>query len=213
MFWNFWYKKNDLSKYSSIENYTKIILIQSIYRMYVERKKYLRKRKILVNIQQKYREKRNKRRETVELIVKNMINDISKKTEEKMIKSPLENVIIVPKKNINVRKRKIYKKYLNINDEFINIPEYRKDFSNYLNSNYDYNYIKKYKKYDCSIDCIDVLRSSMKNISQNLCLLKNCFTFDIEKNKVNLKRQKRSNKYYSSKYGTFATNDELKNII
>ena len=215
MFSFFWKKATN---YESHENYTKILIIQSTYRMYVDKKKYKKTLNGIRKLQLKYRkrveekkirieeEKKNEIRIVVEQLLKEIMIDIQQKYERNTI-----TLVIKPKEdNYNknnflvknkIRNRKVYHQYLD-DTPILDVVKYRRDYNSYLNSNYDYDYLKKYKMYDDSINCTNTLRNSLKTISSNIGLLKNCLVFDIEKNSDNLKRQKLGSKYIP-RYGTY----------
>ena len=215
MFSFFWKKPTN---YESHENYTKILIIQSTYRMYVDKKKYKKTLNGIRKLQLKYRkrleekkirieeEKKNEIRIVVEQLLKEIMIDIQQKYERNTI-----TLVIKPKEdNYNknnflvknkIRNRKVYHQYLD-DTPILDVVKYRRDYNSYLNSNYDYDYLKKYKMYDDSINCTNTLRNSLKTISSNIGLLKNCLVFDIEKNSDNLKRQKLGSKYIP-RYGTY----------
>ena len=222
MFSFFWKKSTN---YETHENYTKILMIQSTYRMYVNKKKYKKTLNGIRKLQLKYRkrleekklrleeeklrleeEKKNEIKVVVEQLLKEIMIDVQNKYERNreilLIKPKEDNY---NKKNFIVRNKlrnkKVYHQYLD-NTPILDVAQYRRDYNSYLNSNYDFDYLKKYKMYDDSIDCTNTLRNSLKTISSNINLLKNCLVFDIEKNSDNLKRQKLGSKYIP-RYGTY----------
>jgi len=186
--------------------------------MYVDKKRYKKTLNGIRKLQLKYRkrleekkirieeEKKNEIRIVVEQLLKEIMIDIQQKYEINTI-----TLLIKPKEdNYNknnflvknkIRNRKVYHQYLD-DTPILDVVKYRRDYNSYLNSNYDYDYLKKYKMYDDSINCTNTLRNSLKTISSNIGLLKNCLVFDIEKNSDNLKRQKLGSKYIP-RYGTY----------
>ena len=212
MFSFLWQKRIN---YNTPENYIKILLIQSVYRMYREKTKYNNKIEKIKKIQNWWKKVLENRKKSIDFIQKKVINNfvdnILKEVLEE-VKQEYENntitlqIIEPKKKDIKVRNRKVYHQYLeNNNDLVLNTMDYRKDYVNYLNSNFDYNYLEKYEKYDNNINCRSVIYNSIKTISFNMNLIKNCFMFEVEKNSDNLKRQKLGNKYIP-KYGTYHNN-------
>lgn len=189
MFSFLWQKRIN---YNTPENYIKILLIQSVYRMYRERINYknkLEKIKKIQNWWKKVLENRKKRIDFIQKkVINNFVDNILKEVLEE-VKQEYENntitlQIIEPKKtDIKVRNRKVYHQYLeNNNDLVLNTMDYRKDYVNYLNSNFDYDYLEKYEKYDNNINCRSAIYNSIKTISFNMNLIKNCFMFEVEKN-------------------------------
>ena len=215
MFSFFWKKSTN---YETHENYTKILMIQSTYRMYVDKKKYKKTINGIRKLQLKYRkrleekklrleeEKKNEIKVIVEQLLNEIMIDVQNKYERNIVPLSIKpkednynkNSLLIKNK---LRNRKVYHQYLD-NTPILDVAKYRKDYNSYLNSNYDFDYLRKYKMYDDSIDCANTLRNSLKTISSNISLLKNCLVFDVEKNSDNLKRQKLGSKYIP-KYGTY----------
>ena len=241
------------------------ILIQSIWRMYITKKKYNYQKKSALKIQKcykkyKFRVRRNmyknklqeliiiennintnninnKLNKNINLSVDNIINNIIDDTIEiykNKVVNKVDNNIDNNIDNNKLKNRKvgfsnridyINKNYNNIletsnninlndsindsiNDTIIDINSYRNDYYNYISNNYNYDYIKKYDNYDNDVNCLSIMKNAIKNISNNLIVLKECFKFDIENNHKNLNRQYYGKKY-NYKYGTFVNDYEL----
>jgi hypothetical protein len=160
--------------------------------MYREKTKYNNKIEKIKKIQNWWKKVLENRKKSIDFIQKKVINNfvdnILKEVLEE-VKQEYENntitlqIIEPKKKDIKVRNRKVYHQYLeNNNDLVLNTMDYRKDYVNYLNSNFDYNYLEKYEKYDNNINCRSVIYNSIKTISFNMNLIKNCFMFEVENN-------------------------------
>lgn len=189
MFSFLWQKRIN---YNTPENYIKILLIQSVYRMYREKTKYNNKIEKIKKIQNWWKKVLENRKKSIDFIQKKVINNfvdnILKEVLEE-VKQEYENntitlqIIEPKKKDIKVRNRKVYHQYLENNNELVlNTMDYRKDYVNYLNSNFDYDYIQKYEKYENNLNCRSVIYNSIKTISFNMNLIKNCFMFEVENN-------------------------------
>ena len=269
----FFYKIFNNSYINEVNTNKYVILIQSTWRMYNDKKIYNKKKNSAKLIQKTYKKYKFRSRRSLyknklnELIVienninNNIINnklhnDINKSVDDIMDTIINDAVNIYNKKvncannivnkydnkNSNLKNRKVnfnnkidyinknynsilnneYIEYknnsnnINLNDVIIDINDYRKDYCNYLNKNYNYDEIKKYEKYDKDMNCLSIMKNTIKTIGNNILILKDCLKFDIENNQKNLNRQYNGHKYcdnmykrYNYKYGTFVDNDEL----
>jgi hypothetical protein len=168
--------------------------------MYREKTKYNNKIEKIKKIQNWWKKVLENRKKSIDFIQKKVINDfvnnILKEVIEEVkqeVKQEYENntitlqinepIKIDKKKDNKVRNRKVYHQYLENNNELVlNTMDYRKDYVNYLNSNFDYDYIQKYEKYENNLNCRSVIYNSIKTISFNMNLIKNCFMFEVENN-------------------------------
>ena len=270
----FFYKIFNNSYINEVNTNKYVILIQSTWRMYNDKKHYNKKKESVKLIQKVYKRYKFRNRRKLyknklnELIVmenninRNIINnklynDVNKSVDNimdsiindavniynKKVNSTNNIINIYDDKNNNLKNRKVgfsnkidyinknynsilnnkYPEYknnsndINLNDVVIDVNDYKKDYCNYLSENYNYDHIKKYEKYNKDINCLSVMKNTIKTISNNIIILKDCLKFDIENNEKNLNRQHNGHKYsnnntykrYNYKYGTFVDNDEL----
>ena len=192
----FFFRNNDIQK--EYLEYNSAMLIQSVYRCYIQKKKY---NQILLDlkIKNKFFSKWNLLVKANRIQIKMNINDIKKRQNN-------SELSCFEKKAKKIRKEKIYHFYEPINSSqnirlrkynrydpygILNVNTYRNDLRHFINSNYNVDNIN-------SNNYLNITRSCIKDMGKNLFQIMNCINTDYNKNNLyttNLNYQNQILKY------------------